>query len=110
MEEKKKKTNWFKIIMIILFIAYISLYTLNVTGYYDGSIRRKVELTDEQIALFENDIKDGKEIDVNNYLKNQNYDYTNGASRLGYTISTSVDKVLNKGIKEFVKVLNKLLS
>lgn len=109
-ENKKKHPNWFKIIMILLFISYLSLYILNITGYYNGSIRRKVEFTSEQIELFEKDIKDGKEVDINDYLKDQNKNYVNGASRLGYNISTNVDKLLNKGIKEFVKVLNKLLS
>ena len=47
--EKKKKRNWFKITIIALFIAYISLYILNVSGYYDGNLRNKIQFTEEQI-------------------------------------------------------------
>ena len=109
-ETKKNKPNWFRIIMIILFVSYISLYVLNTTGYYNGSIKRKVEFTNEQIRLFESDVEAGKEVDINDYLKDKNKNYVNGASRLGYNVSASIDKLLNKGIKKFVKLLNKLLS
>ncbi len=108
--EKKKKTNWFKIIIIGLFIIYIGLYALNTSGYYDGSIRRKVEFTNEQIEKFENDIKNGETVDINNYLEKQNKDYTNGASKLGYEISSNIDSFLNQGIKNIIGILSKILS
>ena len=108
--DKKKKTNWFKIIITTLFIAYISLYILNITGYYDGSVRRKVEFTSMQIEKFENDVKNGVNVDIEDYLKEQNKNYTNNASRLGYTISSNVDKFLNEGIKGVIKVLSKIFT
>ena len=108
--EGKKKTNWFKIIMVTFFIAYISLFILNLTGYYDGSIRRKVEFTREQIAQFEQDVENGKSVDLNDYLEDQNKNYTNNASKLGYAISSNVDKFLNSGLKEILSILGKLLS
>ncbi len=110
MESKKKKLNWFKVIMISLFVCYISLYMLNVTGYYDGNIRKKVEFTEAQIEQFEADVKNGEKVDVKDYLVEQNKDYSNGASKLGYTLSSNVDKFLNKGIKGFLKVIIRMLS
>ena len=108
--EEKKSINWFNIIMLGLFIVYISLYLLNKSGYYDGSMRRKVEFTSEQIEAFERDVENGVEVDINKYLVNQNKDYTNNASRLGYAISTNLDKFLNKGINEISKVLSMLFT
>lgn len=108
--EKKKKTNWFKIALLGLFIIYISLYALNVTGYYDGAMRRKVEFTNSQIQQFESDIEKGEIVDLNDYLKEQNKDYTNTVSRFGYAFSKNVDDFLNKGIKDVIKFLGKLLS
>lgn len=108
--DKKKKTNWFKIVLIVLFVIYMSLYGLNVSGYYDGSIRKKVEFTKEQIEQFEEDIAKGENVDINNYLKDQNKDYTNSASRLGYKISSNVESFFNRGIKDFIKILGKILS
>lgn len=108
--DKKKKTNWFKITLIVLFGIYISLYSLNVSGYYNSALRRKVEFTESQIEEFERDIAKGEVVDVNDYLKEQNKDYTNTASRLGYKISKNVDSFLNKGIKDIIKFLGKILS
>jgi len=108
--ENKKKINWFKIIISILFLTYISLYILNTTGYYDGSIRRKVEFTSEQIEQFERDVEDGKNVDINNYLKGHNKNYTNKTSKIGYSLSSSVDEFLNGGLKEILKILGKLFT
>lgn len=107
---EKKKINWFKIVFVILFVIYISLYIINANGYYDGATRRRTELTESQIKEFEKDIQDGKEIDVKKYLKDQNKDYTNAASKLGYTFSKNVDNFLNKGIKNVLSFLIKFLS
>lgn len=108
--EKKNKINWFKIVICLFFIAYISLYILNLSGYYDGSIRRKVELTEEQIRQFEEDVANGENVEITDYLEGQNKDYTNNASRLGYTISKNIDSFLNKGIKDIIDVIGKILS
>ncbi len=108
--DAKKKTNWLKITMILLFIAYISLYALNISGYYDGSRRRKVEFTEDQIAKFEEDIANGVEVDIKNYLDGQTKNYANGASKIGYTFSKNVDSFLNKGIGYILDFFGKLLS
>ncbi len=108
--EQKKKMNWLQVVLIILFITYMALYVLNETGYYDGSIRRKVEFTEEQIQEFEKDVENGKKIDMNKYLKGQTKNYTNVTSKIGYELSTSIEKLLNEGIKDIIKVLSKLFT
>ena len=108
--EKKKKTNWFKIILSGLFIVYISLYFLNVSGYYDSRIRRKVEFTEEQIEQFERDVASGEAVDIKDYLKDQNKDYTNKASKFGYKLSTEIDKIVNGTIENIINVLSKLFT
>lgn len=108
--DKKKKVNWFKIIFTTLFVAYISLYFLNVSGYYDGNIRRKVQFTEEQIRAFEEDIANGENVDIKDYLKDQNKDFTNNVSKFGYKLSSNIDAIFNNGIKELLKILSKLLT
>jgi uncharacterized protein with gpF-like domain len=49
-------------------------------------------------------------VDINDYLENQNKNYTNTASRLGYTISKNVDSFLNEGIKDVLNILGKIFS
>lgn len=110
MEEKKKKFNYLKFIIVLLFLIYIVLYILNVTGYYDGNIRKRVEFTKEQMEVFESDVNDGKSVDLNEYLKEQNKNYTNKTSKLGYAISTNTEKLINDGVKEIVKFLSRLFT
>lgn len=107
---EKKKINWLRIIIIILFIGYISLFLLNKTGYYNSALRKKTELTNEQIKRFETDIRNGKQIDINDYLIDETKDYTNATSNTGYYISTSVEKILNNGIKSIGSIFKKLFT
>lgn len=108
--ETKKKPNYVKIILIGLFFAYTVLYVLNVTGYYNSNLRRKFTFTDEQIKTFEKDVKNGEKIDLKDYLKDREKNYTNNTSNMGYTISTNVEAFLNEGIKDFIQILSKLFT
>ena len=108
--ETKKKPNYLKIILIGLFFAYFTLYILNITGYYDGNIKRKVAYTKSQIETFEKDVKNGENIELKDYLKNQEKNYTNNASNIGYAISTNVEAFLNNGIKDIIGFLSKFFT
>jgi len=110
MEIKKKKTNWFKIILIVFFIIYMGLYILNLSGYYQGNVKRKVEFTKEQIEKFEEDVKNKEQIDLNDYLTNQTKDYSNYASKLGYNVSHTIEKVFNDSLKSISNILVKFFS
>lgn len=106
----KKKVDWVKYILITLFVVYLGLYTLNETGYYSGSNRRKVEFTERQILEFEKDIEEGKPVDINDYLEGQIKDYSNTTSRIGYAISSNVEAFLSKGLKDFIQGVAKFFS
>lgn len=108
--DNKKKFNWFKALMSVLLIVYVSLYVLNVSGYYDANMRRKVEFTESQIEAFERDVAAGEKVDIKDYLESQNKDYTNNVSKFGYNLSTNIDSAFNRGLQEFLKILTKLLS
>ena len=99
MEEKKKK-NIFLRILLFLFIIYFSLYLMDNLGYYNVYSRNTI-LTEEMIVEFENDVKNGKDIDIKEYTKD-NSDYINSYSRLGYVVSSTIDKFFNDGLDEFV--------
>ena len=105
MEEKKKKHIFLKLILI-LFLIYFSLYLMDNLGYYNLSTKKTI-LTEEKIKEFETDIKNGKSIDLTNYIE---YDtnYENAYSDIGYNISISIDKILNKGISKIGKIVKKL--
>ena len=107
MDEKKKKNNVFLKVLSVLFLIYISLYMMDNLGYYNINTKNKV-LTEEAIKEFENDIKNGKSIDIKNYVGDTT-NYKNFYSNLGYNLSVGVDNILNKGLKKVGDILKKLL-
>ena len=107
MEDKKEKKNKFLIILYILFIIYICLYFMNMVGYYDTNRNRTI-LTEEKKRQFEIDVSNGKEVDIEDYFKEQKKDYSNNFSNISLYISNSIDIIINKGLKELLKELGKL--
>jgi hypothetical protein len=88
----------FWIVLSILFAIFITLYISQATGYYDYEQYKKVTLTNEKIAEFERDVKDGKKINVDDYLENVTTDYNNNASKTGLKISQTIKKYVRSGI------------
>lgn len=98
-----------KFVAMLLFLAFIVAYSIGESGYYEYRLSNKKNLTDEQIEQFEQDVKDGKDIDITQYLKDNKVDYTNTLSRTTYKVSSKLNKVLKKGIEGIFKYVNKLV-
>lgn len=98
-----KKDNIFKIVFCILLLVYLSLYFAGISGYYEYRNYKKMVLTEEQINRFEEDVKEGKEINVEDYIveenNNHNNKIANAGKKLSFTISSSMSKVLTKCFK-----------
>lgn len=106
MDDKKKKNNIFLKIIGVLFIVYFSLYIMDNLGYYNIAAKNKV-LTEEKLKEFENDVKNGKSIDIKNYVDDET-NYKNFYSNIGYNASIGIDNILNKGLKKVGNILKKL--
>ncbi len=106
---KKKKKNPFIIIVIVFFGAYLSLYYLSISGYYEYKEYNKMVLTEEAMKRFENDIKEGKDISIENYISDYK-DYSNSVSNIGLKTGESLEKIVDKGLGEFFRVLSKLVT
>ena len=104
--EEKKKNNLFLKVLLILFLIYISLYIMNNLGYYNIASKNKI-ITEEKIKEFEADVRNGKSIDIKEYVRDTT-NYKNTYSNLGYNISIGIDNVLNKEKKKEDKILKKL--
>lgn len=102
-DSKKKVINkifgWF---LFILFITFVTLYISQSTGYYEYEQARKTAFTKEQIERFEQDVKDGKEIDINEYLINTNKDYQNNISKFTLNVSEGISKYTKLGIEKIL--------
>ena len=97
-EEKPLANRIFKLVMTILVIIYMGLFIANTTGYYSFSLKNRKELTDEQIKKFEEDVKNGVEIDLNDYLSMETISYQNNISSLGYNMSSMLESLIKTGV------------
>ena len=66
----EKRYKIFKYVFVFLFIIFMTLYFSQLTGYYEYRNYQKMVMTEEQIKQFEQDIKDGKEVDIKDYTVN----------------------------------------
>ena len=107
---KKKNNNPFLTLIFILFIVYVSLYIAGASGYYENKVNEKIVLTEENIQKFEADVKNNKDIDINNYVTKDNKDYSCFASNMGDNISNFVEKLLTEELGKMGKVLKKMFS
>lgn len=104
------KEKVFNITIIILFAIFMTIYLSSNRGYYEYGLYKKVELTNDEIKRFEEDVKNNKSIDVEKYLKDSTKDYTNEVSKISLSISKFTSKYIKKGIDGIFKTIDKLMS
>ncbi len=101
--------KFFNICFIFLLLTFLGLYISQSTGYYDYEQYKKKVLTEEKIKQFEKDVKEGKNLSLENYLENHQVNYQNKISRLGQTLSYNIGKYVKYGINKTFKLLNDFL-
>lgn len=94
-----KKESIFKFILLCFIICFLVILFAGKTGYYEKKLRDNSILTEEQIKKFENDIKEGKNVDINNYVINENKDYTTNFTNDVYSVSLKLEKTIDKIVK-----------
>lgn len=104
-----KEGKPFRVILIVLFIVFISLYVSQATGYYDYQQYQKTEITAEKMKQFEKDVKDGKNIDLEDYLEDKTHNYNSKLSTAGLNVSNSIKNFAQKGIGGAFNFLARLL-
>lgn len=82
----------FNRILFILFILFLVLYFSSNAGVIDYSSKNRKELTEQEIMKFEEDIKNGKTIDISSYNKNSDR-YTNTLNKAILKVSTNISGV-----------------
>lgn len=102
-----KKNPFFKI-LLVFFLIFMALYIALESGYYDIKMGRKATITEEKLQEFESDVKDGKEVDLKDYLTDDYVDYSSSVSRFGSKIGSSFDKLMDGGIDGFLNLLGSL--
>lgn len=93
----------------MLFLAFVIGYIIEETGYYEYNLQNKMVMTNESMAKFEEDLKEGKDVMLEDYVVNTEKDYTSSLTRSTNTISVKVNDVLKKSIESVFKVLGKFV-
>lgn len=104
----KKKTNIWTKLLAVAFIIFIGLYIAGKSGYYASEVNQKVLLTDEAIDRFEEDVINGKVVDVNSYLLEDKKNYENDFTKAGDTFTEAVQSFMTDGLQGFWNFLKSL--
>ena len=99
----------FKVFMIVILVAFFGTVFLSVSGYYQTELQKDMILTNEAIEKFEQDVKDGKDIDANDYLASKQKNYDNRVSKTGRYVSEKLNKIVSNGIKKTLKFIIKAI-
>jgi hypothetical protein len=93
----KKHHNLFMVFIEISFLIFIVIYILSVSGYYETKLHEKTVYTSEQIEQFEQDVKEGKEVDINSYVNNETKNYNNNYTEAGDRLGRFVNGIMTNG-------------
>lgn len=104
-----KVYNGVKIITLFLFIIFITLFFASYTGYYDYENRKKTNLTEEQMKKFEEDVKNGVNLDLENYLNKPKNNYQNILAKVGSKTSKLVSNIISTSVDTTFSFLTKFV-
>ncbi len=107
--KKNNKNKIFKFIFIVFFMSFLVIYFSELTGYYEYQNYKKATLTEEQIKKFEEDVKNGKEVDINKYLEKEEIKYNNTLSKISNKFSNTISSIVQSGVDSTFKFLSKFL-
>ena len=108
--KRKKNNKIYRFIFMVFFLSFLVIYFSEITGYYQYQNHKKATLTQEQIKKFENDIAEGKEVDINEYLVADNRTYNNKLSKLTSKLSDGISSVVESGVESTFKFLSRLVT
>lgn len=105
---KKKNNHVLKYFFLTLVISFGIIYIAINMGYFEYSNQKKNILTKQQIIEFENDVKNGKDIDIKKYLNKTN-DIENTKRSNILKFSDNISKYSRKSVIEIFKLFNKFV-
>ena len=105
MKYKKAIKFCFGVIILIFLFSYFIEYS----GYYEYNLQSRKNLTEEQIKKFEDDVKNGKEIDLNSYLEKTTIDYSNSLTRSTRQANLRLNEYLKKFLTGGFDILGKFI-
>lgn len=106
--KNRKKSKYFFRILFCFFLVFVALLIAYESGYYETRSSNRAILTKEAMEQFEEDVKNGKPVDVKKYLEDEKIDYSNGVTKIGNKISNSVSDIMTNGLTGLFDALKSL--
>ena len=97
-----------KNISLIILILLLFLYFSYQNGYYDKYMRDKIKLTNQNIEKFEQDIKDFKDVTIEDYLQEEK-SYATKTSNISLKVANKLENVINEGIKILFRKISSIV-
>ena len=88
-----------KYLFFFLLASFTFLFVASSNGYYEYQLKEKTTLTEDAIKQFEQDIKDGKKVDLSDYLPSPKKDYNNKISKTNQKISKGIENAFSFALK-----------
>lgn len=110
MKNSKKAWEWFKRIMLLLFMFYLINYFQVSSGNYFNNTTKKTILTEQKIKEFEKDVKNGTFVDIKDYTDNTYVNSENNVSSIGYNIGEKISEFMNIKVVDFFEFIGKFIS
>lgn len=89
-----KISKLFKFMVFTVVVVFFCTYFMEKTGYYEYKLQNKKILTESEMLKFENDVREGKDVTLEDYLSNTNVDYSNSLTKTTSNISIKLNKYL----------------
>lgn len=93
-----------------LFLSFLVLYFAQAGGYYEDVNNKKASLIEEKIKQFEEDVKNGKKIEVENYVVNIKKNYDNKISSFGLYTSKALAEGFKWGMNGLFNGIDKMVN
>lgn len=104
------KNNFLRIMSLTVFLIFLALYYSSNAGIIDYQARNRTALTEEQIKMFEDDVKNNVEIDIKKYLDDKEEKYDNNVSKTTLKLSNAIGKGVAKALDFMFGKLDKVMN
>lgn len=98
------KNKIIKYVLLSVVFTFLILYFFG-GRIYDYKLKEKKVLTEEQIKKFEEDVKNGIEIDINDYII-KDKDYSNSITKINGEISNIIELGFKKVFEQILNNIN----
>ena len=99
-----------KYVLLTLVGLFICMYVVTTGSYYEYQLRNKADLTEEAIRKFEMDVKEGKNVDIDDYLDHTEKDLNNIMSNFNKSISNKISDAVGNSIKYLFDGISKAIN